>query len=571
MNWGNSINKILHAEGNGTGRPLLGLFAVLAMTACDHSPLKELQRLYEVDASRVTAQADFCTLSPDKEQTFHLIVPILDHSGSTVDFGTPGTPTFEPGTDPTGNRRYSGLVSLLNQVAKTDSDYYALIEFDTNSNVAKVNGSDFTNDPQAFLAQAIKPYYNPPSYVYVGGWTNYMDALSKAYLVAGESIRYFKSLNPKAKIYIDFIFYSDGVPDVPDGKGGIMEQPWDANSAPIGPYLKDSVDLLLSLAQTNNDVVGNISLSTGYFHLPAASDPDFAAASLLLKEMASEGHGTYTDVSTGQSIDWSQYAVAVALIKHEVRTVMVQPMNILWDNTKGAMVLDSDGDGLPDYLEVKLGSDPLKADSDGNGVPDGVEYRRSGKPCKADKCLPSGAEPYLQCNGFEVTPGAVPRVFQHQDGDATGMDACSKYILGARPDLFDTNGDGLTDAVKFSFSLPFVSGVSATMIDSDNDGQINYDEVVHFTPPFINNAQLIYLQPITYQMSMVSSSASQDCYHLEANNIPTFGLSANVTNNVKLIVIEEKAIIDRSEILRTSVKAVPSGSNVITFTNSDLK
>ena len=35
--------------------------------------------------------------------------------------------------------------------------------------------------------------------------------------------------------------------------------------------------------------------------------------------------------------------------------------------------LDSDGDGIPDEIEILTGTDPIDADSDGDGVPDGVE------------------------------------------------------------------------------------------------------------------------------------------------------------------------------------------------------
>ena len=37
-------------------------------------------------------------------------------------------------------------------------------------------------------------------------------------------------------------------------------------------------------------------------------------------------------------------------------------------------VVDSDGDGLPDDLEIEIGTDPNNPDTDGDGIPDGVEY-----------------------------------------------------------------------------------------------------------------------------------------------------------------------------------------------------
>jgi len=38
---------------------------------------------------------------------------------------------------------------------------------------------------------------------------------------------------------------------------------------------------------------------------------------------------------------------------------------------------DSDGDGLPDQIELIYGTDPTKADSDGNGIKDGAQVKAS--------------------------------------------------------------------------------------------------------------------------------------------------------------------------------------------------
>ncbi len=40
----------------------------------------------------------------------------------------------------------------------------------------------------------------------------------------------------------------------------------------------------------------------------------------------------------------------------------------------GVLDMDSDGDGLPDWLEEKIGTDPFDPDTDGDGLSDGEEY-----------------------------------------------------------------------------------------------------------------------------------------------------------------------------------------------------
>lgn len=46
----------------------------------------------------------------------------------------------------------------------------------------------------------------------------------------------------------------------------------------------------------------------------------------------------------------------------------------------GSMELDSDDDGLPDAVEIYIGSNPIQADSDGDGYTDGEEVRNGYDP-----------------------------------------------------------------------------------------------------------------------------------------------------------------------------------------------
>ena len=45
-----------------------------------------------------------------------------------------------------------------------------------------------------------------------------------------------------------------------------------------------------------------------------------------------------------------------------------------------ALRLDSDGDGLTDEEEIRIGTDPFKADTDGDGYPDGLEVALGSNP-----------------------------------------------------------------------------------------------------------------------------------------------------------------------------------------------
>lgn len=75
---------------------------------------------------------------------------------------------------------------------------------------------------------------------------------------------------------------------------------------------------------------------------------------------------------------------------------------------------DSDGDGLPDWKEREIGTDPYNADTNGDGVSDGVEYFAGLDPANMD-----------------------------MDGD--GLTNAQELAMGTNPFSADTDGDGVPD------------------------------------------------------------------------------------------------------------------------------
>ncbi|TVQ94833.1 MAG: hypothetical protein EA397_00685 [Deltaproteobacteria bacterium] len=53
----------------------------------------------------------------------------------------------------------------------------------------------------------------------------------------------------------------------------------------------------------------------------------------------------------------------------EVEVALSEPS----EEPPDALDLDSDGDGIPDHIELETGTSPLDADTDGDGIDDGVE------------------------------------------------------------------------------------------------------------------------------------------------------------------------------------------------------
>ena len=141
----------------------------------------------------------------------------------------------------------------------------------------------------------------------------------------------------------------------------------------------------------------------------------------------------------------------------------------------GELLVDSDGDGVPDRDEIALGLDPTNPDTDGDGIGDGVELKMGLDPKKPN--LITGCSPYR-----------------------------------------DTDGDGPNDLVEFlSGTNPIVP---ENLTDSDRDGNINMDEILaHSDPQSADNA---YFAERGYVYSIADAPATPDgraCYHIRVENI----------------------------------------------------
>ena len=112
---------------------------------------------------------------------------------------------------------------------------------------------------------------------------------------------------------------------------------------------------------------------------------------------------------------------------------------------------DSDGDGLPDALEIMFGSDPHNADSDGDGLPDGIEYILKGDP-------------------FSARP--------EDDDDGDGLTNIDEVRRGTDPSKPDTDGDGLSDGEEV---LRYHT--DPLRMDTDGDGFPDGLEVALGTDP----------------------------------------------------------------------------------------
>ena len=153
---------------------------------------------------------------------------------------------------------------------------------------------------------------------------------------------------------------------------------------------------------------------------------------------------------------------------------------------------DCDNDGLTNQQEKDLGTDPLKADSDGDGVPDFVEVEQGTAPTDEEDFKDTDGDGVP--NFVEVQQGTNPNNgTDAKDTDGDGVPDHVEVQQGTNPnnadDAKDTDGDGVPDYVEtvlwpkqgLPAGNPNVAGEEDR--DTDGDGVPDYQEVVDGTNP----------------------------------------------------------------------------------------
>ena len=115
--------------------------------------------------------------------------------------------------------------------------------------------------------------------------------------------------------------------------------------------------------------------------------------------------------------------------------------------------LDGDGDGIPDYMEEEIGTNPNDPDSDGDGLDDLLELMVGYDPSIPDS------------DNNEILDG-------EEDLDEDGLSNISELYLGTELQGRDTDCDNLIDGDEVN-----IYGTDPSNIDSDYDGLYDGDEI----------------------------------------------------------------------------------------------
>ena len=178
------------------------------------------------------------------------------------------------------------------------------------------------------------------------------------------------------------------------------------------------------------------------------SETEISAESAETDAANPETDPTETETSTESDV----VSVSEVVFSNYKLTGVVIPMEFDFEIDPE---VDSDNDGLPDYIEKEIGSDRYNPDTDGDGLPDGYEYFTLGTdPKKADS----------DDNGISDAD---------EDFDEDGLTNLEEYNLGTDPFSKDSDYDGLSDYDEVK-----IYNTDPLKYDTDGDKVSDGDEII---------------------------------------------------------------------------------------------
>ena len=348
--------------------------------------------------------------------------------------------------------------------------------------------------------------------------TDYIGVLSRIRgLVEDDILRNQKDPDLLARSRYLTIFLSDGIPSKnypagcqPGGTGG--------NACPIClPTIQQGV---LQIARLQQAGAGDVRVNTAYvFNNPDVPQPPVGvhrAAAGLLDCMAVSGNGEFRDFSLGQPIDFLGFDYQALQRLFLLKSILVANVNA----RPGTFAADSDGDGLSDAEELKLGSNPLDADTDHDGYGDLLESR-----------FPEN----FHLN--RADPGCAVQDRGDKDGD--GLRDCEEIFVGTAQGRVDSDKDGVADGLEWILGTRASTNDLAD--DTDRDGLNGYDELRAHTDPNTPDVADLAAKAQRYTLkSQGAPVAGRSCYDFRVENIhlaPTLSLSPQAGPGVNNIVI----------------------------------
>ncbi len=485
-------------------RLVSAMIILSAVISCDAPPLER----YMI-RDKVTINATFLTEDPE-----NIIFPVkvlfaIDCSGSMG--GTAGG--IQGGSDPEGLR----LDAVREFVNTYNTDEYPNVSFEVMLWNLSIMDSTRNDSGQPGFTRSVTEINRVLDNANNQSMTDYIGTVDAIRRDIENDIRRTSQMTGGTDMLVRtkyiVLFFSDGLPNVPDGLGGSMTQ----SDADIWSGVEDLFEMV------NENGVGGFNFNT--FLLSALFGPgdeaDMQRAVNTLQQMAYRASGIFMEFQNAEAINFVNVTDLRLSAEYTIEFVLAFNQNV--KPGTDLVHVDSDGDWLSDAEEYLAGTDPQNPDTDNDGLGDFFEIKVSSPQQELDPLIADSP-----CQA--TTDGIWP------DSDFDYLTDCEEYVKGTNRYMTDTDQDGIPDSIEFYMGTnPLLDNLTK---DSDFDGNPDWLEVRSHTNVAANDPQV--RRDNSYQYSLIDQGYPRDertgslmamrQYELTISNIDimdTFGYSAD--------------------------------------------
>ncbi|MBN1656629.1 MAG: VWA domain-containing protein [Deltaproteobacteria bacterium] len=591
---------------------LLLLFCVFLVlrASCTDAEIEPLARPPLVRDDKFGAEGNFCTTSPESI-VFPLRVLFVVDSSESILVTDPGDPVSgETGRERAVSETWrkvleGGPEGVRVGILRFSAEAHSETPEDLDTPPDGLPDSYYTTDTGLLQAGTAGLRVTDRT-------TNYLNAISEAYFELRTELKTADSESLPLSKYL-VIFLSDGLPDV-DSHEALQN---------TEENILDAVKQLKDLAARYH--VGVFQFHTAYLSSDKGLAYD-KSAQQLLQRMAEMGDGTFRSFPSGESLNFLHIDVSAARRVFTLKGMSAVNQNAVVDRNQildylfpadagadgdasdGAdqanrpdaaastpedagiedadvepdavdlrlfvdidgdelpgcaePLVDSDGDGVADITERRIGTDPLVPDTDDDGLNDRLEWRmqttgfdaRDPSDAKCfipDPCVDQNQDGFCDClrdvdmngqcdcvvddeqpchddlghdcvdedgDGLCDCPDADrDERCDYDDRDQDGLNDCEEIFIGSAKNGYDTDADGLPDWLEQHAQSNPVS--DDRLQDLDWDQTLNGEEVLAGTDPWCNESATRSLGSYRYVVEKLHDDQGTTCYSFKIGNI----------------------------------------------------